>query len=92
MTATAQEIINQAMRLIEELDKGETPNTSESNAALTRLNNIIENWSRQRLMIPNVLTTEVALVNGQQAYTVGPGGYFSIPRPYRITACSYRAG
>ncbi len=92
MSYSAQSLITQAAKLALIIGQGQTLNTSENNAALPLLNNIIENWSRQRLQIPSVLNTEVTLTPGQQTYTVGPGGYFNIERPYRILASSYRAG
>ncbi len=92
MTYTAQSLISQAAKLAKILDRGETMNGSENTAALNILNNIAQNWARQRLMTWNVLTTEVTLTNAQQDYTVGPGGYFDIERPYKILAASYRAG
>ena len=45
MAVTVQEFINSTLRLIRVLDSGESPTATESNDALTALNQMIGNWS-----------------------------------------------
>lgn len=83
--ANAFNIIARALRTINAIDPGETPTAAESQDALTALNAMIDTWQAERLMIFTVNRVLLgSLTVGQQAYTLGPGGYFDMPRPAQI--------
>lgn len=83
--ATANDIIARALRTINAIDPGETPDASESQDAFLALNTMIDAWQAERLMIFTVNRVNLGnLTIGQQAYTLGPGGNFNMPRPAKI--------
>jgi len=63
---------------------GQAPSADELNDCLLVLNNMLDAWRADRLTIYHVERTVVNLVSGQQAYTIGPGGDFNLPRPLWI--------
>lgn len=81
---TAQDIINSALRKAGVLAAGESPTAQESVDTLTLLNDMLDSWSAERLTIFTVTRQTFHLVANQQAYTMGSGGDFNVPRPPRI--------
>lgn len=81
---TATDIITSALRLIGAVAAGETPEDAELSDGLVVLNQMIDSWNTERLMIFTTQPTSFALVAGKQAYTLGPGGDFNMERPARI--------
>lgn len=69
--ATAQTIIDRALRLIGAIASGESPTAQESTDALTALNNMIESWQTERLFCYGWVDTAETLVPGDNAYTIG---------------------
>jgi hypothetical protein len=83
--ATGNDVINGAMRLIGVLASGETPSSSESNDALTSLNNMIDSWTNQSLLIYEKAYETFALVANQQSYQWGSGvADFNSARPQKL--------
>src|SRR6266699_7095490 len=76
------------MRLIGILAAGETADAGEMADNLMVLNQMLDSWNTERLMIFTLLISEFPLVAGQQVYTLGAGGNFNIPRPSRIERMS----
>lgn len=83
---TALDIIKSAMRLIGAIDPGEEPEGPEAQDALEILNQMVDSWNIERLMIYGLEMNEFPLVVGQQTYTLGTNGDFDMPRPTRIEA------
>jgi hypothetical protein len=54
---------------------------------LVKLNDMIDSWSTERLMIYGYSTQSYAMVSGTNAYTFGTGGTFT-PRPIAIVAAN----
>lgn len=81
---TANDLINSAFRLINVLASGENPSAAESADALNSLNDMVDSWNIERLMIFTITRSLFTLVSGQQAYTLGTGGDFNISRPVKI--------
>lgn len=81
---TANDLIASSLRLIGVLASGETPSASEANDGLTILNQMLDAWNTERLAIFTVQRQVVVPAVLKQAYTVGSGGDFNIPRPSRI--------
>ena len=82
--ATARDIINGSLRLIGALASGETPQASDSSDALGALNDMLESWSNEKLIIPSMIEESFTLSSGQSLYTMGVGGDFDTSRPIRI--------
>lgn len=87
-TASALEIIKGAMRLIHVLEPGAEPPGPEANDALVCLNQMIDGWNAEKLMIPATEIQDFQLAGNKQVYTLGTGGDFDTPRPARITGVS----
>ncbi len=83
-TLTAISLIESAMRLINVSASGETISGAEANDALDVLNDMIDSWNIERLMIFTIQRQTFSLTAGQQVYTLGTGGDFNVPRPVRI--------
>lgn len=84
----AQDLIASSMRLIGALASGETPTGAEASDALLVLNQMLDSWNAERLMIFTISIAEYPLVVGQQTYTLGTGGNFNAARPAKIERMS----
>lgn len=82
---SALDIIKGSMRAVNILSAGRVPTADEAKDYLEILNQMIDGWNAERLMIftVNPLGPFNLSVN-KQAYTVGVGGDINIPRPPRI--------
>ena len=90
--ASAQTIIDRALRLISAIASGESPTTAESADGLTALNAMISSWQTEKLNVYAFVDTAFTLVNADSSYTVGPAGNFALtPRPPKIENCYVRA-
>lgn len=85
---TALDLITSSLRLSQILGTGETPSADEANDALQVLNDMLDQWQAERLMIFTVGRQVFSLVPGQQDYTLGPGGDFDTVRPAKIESFS----
>lgn len=79
VTTTASDLITGAMRSINALEAGETPNPNDSSDALQVLNDLLDTWSADKLFVFSSNENLLTLVPGQYQYTVGNpvGGTFS---------------
>lgn len=84
----ALDLISSSMRLIGALASGEVPTSAEASDALTILNQMLDSWAADRLMVFTITIDEFPLVVNQQVYTYGTGGNFNAPRPARIDRMS----
>lgn len=84
----ALDLISSSMRLIGALASGETPTSAEASDALMVLNQMMDSWNADRLMVFTINIAEYPLVAGQQTYTLGPGGNFNAVRPAKIDRMS----
>lgn len=83
--ATAQTVIDRALRLLGAIASGESPTTAESNDALVALNHMIESWQTQKLSVYTFVDTAFTTSVGDNSYTVGPTGNFALtPRPSKL--------
>jgi hypothetical protein len=85
---TGGTIINAALRELKVLmHPGQTPAPEEQADGLLSLNNIVDEWSTERLLVPYVSFARYALVGAKPTYTIGlTGGDLTGPRPIRIDA------
>lgn len=86
---SALDLITSSMRLATILASGETPTADEAIDGLKSLNDILENWSLERLSVWQIDNATLALTVGQASYTVGAGGNLNITRPVRVGASSF---
>ena len=84
MATTPQNVINSALIILGVIFPGQTPSTSMSNDALTRLNEMLASWSSDRLFVYGILRNTYNLTSGTNVYTLGPAGTFSGTRPLSI--------
>ena len=89
MTTTANDQINGALRLIGMLAEGETPSSATSQDALSALNQMIDSWSTERLMIYNTIDQIFSWLPGVKTQTLGPSGTLTGLRPVAIDDSTY---
>ncbi len=81
---TVRSLIARSMRDLGALAVGETPTADEASDALTTLNELLEAWSLERLMVYHIAEVTKALTGGTASYTIGSGGSINTARPLRI--------
>lgn len=82
--ATAQTIINRAMRLIGALESGESPTADETADVLVALNQMIDSWRNDRLTVYQLVDYTHTLVAATSSYTIGSGATINQERPVKI--------
>lgn len=88
-TYTAGDQINRALRLLGVLAEGETPSAEMSADALMALNQMIESWGTERLMIYNTIDQTFTWPAGEIKRTLGPTGDFVGIRPVLLDDATY---
>jgi hypothetical protein len=68
------DIISRAMKDIGALAAGETPAPAEAQDAFDMLNDMIDQWSNEQMMVYYKTEIIFTLTAGQTQYTVGPTG------------------
>lgn len=82
---SAMDIIRGSMRAVNILSAGRVPTSAEAQDYLEILNQMLDAFNAERLMIYTVNRYgPFPLTIGQQVYTLGTGGDFNIPRPPRV--------
>lgn len=82
--ATARDLIKGSLRDIGVLATGENPSSEEANDGLELLNQLLDSWSNERLIIYNIVRETFTLVANTQSYTIGSGATFNTSRPQKI--------
>lgn len=82
--STARDLIYGSLRLIGAVATGEVPSASEQVDALSVLNDMLDSWTLESLMIVSKIKETFVLIPGQQTYTMGVGGNFNTSRPLEI--------
>ena len=90
--ATAQTIIDRALRLIGAIASGESSTTDEGTDALTALNALIDSWRNDRLMVYALSESTLTLVASDGSYTIGAAGDIVATRPVKIESAFCRSG
>lgn len=84
--STARDLIAGSLRILGAVATGETPSANEQNDALSALNDMLDSWSTEGLIVPNKVREVFPLVPGQAAYAMGVGAAdFNTVRPLEIT-------
>lgn len=87
--ATAGDQINGALRLIGQLAEGETPSAATSQDALMALNQMLDSWSTEKLMIYNTIDQTFTWPTDHITQTLGPTGDFVGQRPVLLEDSTY---
>lgn len=82
--STARDLISGSLRALGALATGETVQASEANDALVVLNELLDSWSNESLLVFNRAAESFSLVAGTGSYTIGDGATFDTLRPQRI--------
>jgi hypothetical protein len=87
--STANDQINGALRLLGVLAEGETPSAATSQDALAALNQMIDSWNTERLMIYNTIDQVFSWLPGVKTQTLGPTGTLVGVRPVAVDDATY---
>ena len=68
------DIIKRSLRRIGALSGGETPDSTQVTDAFDVLNEMLDQWSNNHLLVFTQQETIQELTGGQYIYTIGPGG------------------
>jgi len=68
------DIISRALKDIGALASGETPTPEEAQDALDMMNDMLDQWSNEDMMVYNTTEIIFPVVSGQTQYTIGPSG------------------
>ena len=72
---TTLDLITRALRLINVTASGELPTSDEANDALASFRDMVDSWNADSLSIYTTRADDYPLTLGQQAFTLGPGGF-----------------
>lgn len=87
--ATANDIINGALRLIGVLAEGETPSPETSADSLTAMNEMLASWSTERLSVFCTEDQTFTWTANERVRTLGPSGNFIGTRPVALDTSTY---
>src|SRR5262245_8919841 len=85
---TARRLIYDAYRALGVLRPGQGTSPEGQDDAFGILNDMIDSWNTERLMIPAMRRDLYPLTAGVSCYTLGPGGTLGGDRPQRIDSAS----
>ena len=68
------DIISRALKDIGALEAGETPAPADAQDAFDMLNDMLDQWSNEQMMVFYKTEIVYTLTAGQTQYTIGPGG------------------
>ena len=82
--ATAQDLIYGAMQSLGVMGDGDVPTAAEYADGLTLLNEMLESWTVDRMMVYQILSENFPVTGGVASYTIGPSATFNTARPVNI--------
>ena len=91
-TTTAQTIINGALRLLQVASTDVVLTADEANDALESLNQMIDGWSNESLMLYHVQREQFTCVPTRNPHSIGLGGDFNTTVPVGIEAATVTVG
>lgn len=87
--ATAQTLINSALRKLGALGVGETPNATESAECLTALNQLLGSLNTEPGLIWAEQAITKAITASTSSMTIGTAGTWAVARPIRIISAQW---
>lgn len=90
--ATAQTIINGALRLLQVASTDVVLTADEANDALESLNQMIDGWSNESLMLYHVTREQFTCIPAHNPHTIGASGDFATTVPMNIEAATVTVG
>ncbi len=87
---TVLDLLKQSTMLVGLRASGEELDAELAQDCLTVLNQLIDSWALEALLVYTLNRHVMPLVASQQTYTIGPGGNLDIPRPVRIDDVNWR--
>lgn len=88
-SSTARDIMSRAMVKATIIAPGEAVPVQKEKQVFADLNDLLESWQLERLMIYAKVEESFTLTAGKSEYTFGTGGDFDSDRPQRIYGESY---
>lgn len=85
---TAQQIITRALLDLQVIEGGSAPTYQESSDGLVYLNDLIQAWSNEGLMV-NAITSDTHTADGSTSYTMGSSGDINTTRPIEIKSAYF---
>lgn len=89
MSVTAGDQINAALRLIGQLAEGEAPSAATTEDALAAMQQMIDSWNLERLMVFSTQDQVFTWPQGEATRTLGPTGNFVGLRPVQLDDSTY---
>lgn len=86
---SARELIHLVFRMLTILRPGQTGYSEAITECFTCLNQVIDGWSAESLMVPSFSRTVFPLVAGQSVYEYGFGQDFDAMRPPKVERIGY---
>lgn len=86
--ATVRDLITGSLRLLGAVASGEAPAPNELADGLSVLNEMIDSWSNESLMVYAQVRESFLLTAAQASYTIGTGGNFNTSRPTALDIAS----
>lgn len=90
MANTIRDLITDSLKELGAIAIGETPTADEMQDGLTVLNNMLDTWRTESLMVYGKNENVFPYVGGQSVYTIGTGGDLNMPRPETIDSAYNR--
>lgn len=91
MATYVRDIINGSLKILGVLAEGETATASQTSDALSTLNDMIDSFSNESLVIYSDTREEFTLTPGQLIHTLGPSGDFDTTRPIKVSKVLYQS-
>jgi len=89
MSYTCLDLIGASLKRIGVLQAGEPVSAEDAADGLLRLNDLVDSFAAERLVIYAVARTLWTIVSGTATYTVGTGGNVELVRPQYIDAIKF---
>lgn len=87
--ATAGDIVRRAFQLIGIVGEGEEPSAEMSSDGLESLNDMVEAWANESLLLYQVQFETFTWPSGQSSRTIGSGGNFDTVRPLALDPATF---
>ena len=91
MTTTPRKLAYDAYRLLGVLRPGQSTSEDAIDDAFRALNDLIDAWKIERLMVFSIAGTPYTLPSSGSSYTMGPAGTLSLTAPVRVEAASWKS-